>query len=497
MLNYYRLFHFIFHLIKFQKNKNEKNAHCLASSARMARGIPFKITQVLLPDENLRLDSNSNYLSNKFVIKYIEKNLNLKFNENFKNLSEVKHTASIGQVHKAQANDEKEYSIKIKHNKIIEVLEKQCFFLNLFLKSVEFFKFKDWNFSLIPILNEYKESLKKETDYINEYQNYLHFYKNKIINKDNFLKSMPNKNVLILPWIHGLNLVDFSNSQNVAIKKMAFEKLAGEYLNQIFTSKFFQADTNLSNFLVSFESNEYHVKWIDFGNWRKIDNLFSDSLYYLISCKIEGKDINYLGVLYNLGFDINKVKHFENLIPDLINLLIKPFLTNYPFDLNLWNLKNKTESILGEKKWWFRSSGDSIFFIFMTSFYGIFKMQKFLGVNINWQKKFLELKTDFDYDSMTSRIPDFKSSIPTIKQTAQFLKILIHENGIEKINLEFPATSFLEIENLIPEHIVNNLKAKKINILYIKTKHLEKGLLPGIIINENISTHKNLLVELI
>jgi hypothetical protein len=60
-------------------------------------------------------------------------------------------------------------------------------------------------------------------------------------------------------------------------------------------------------------------------------------------------------------------------------------------------------------------------------------------------------------------------------------KLVIHilKNSVEQVKLELPATSLLDLENLIPEDVKTKLSDRALSLATIKMNYLKEGLIPG------------------
>ena len=169
-----------------------------------------------------------------------------------------------------------------------------------------------------------------------------------------------------------------------------------------------------------------------------------------------------------------------------------PFLQNTPYELKKWNLSERIELLLGQNKWWFRSSGNSDFLELIKSFWGIIKIVEYLNINLNWYKLFLEVAPHLDLEKIEHALAIYNYEIPQLDQLAKYLIIKVYKDNIEHVKLELPAITFLDIENLIPPDVKTKLNERALDIVYIKIEYLKKGLIPGEVfslVDQNSSFH--------
>ncbi|MDD4976442.1 MAG: AarF/UbiB family protein [Bacteriovorax sp.] len=459
---------------------------CLASEER---GILYKLLQHLYPEKIPAMQNQHHSIDKAEIISIIEKELKLKFYDHFTSISEPIICASIGQVHKAELKtgpaSYEAVAIKIQYPNVKKSINSQMQFLKLAAAAAKFGPISKWNISIKSHLLQIEARLNEELDYNHELKNLLivknfnsHSNKKSITPFESYCSSQ----IFTQSWVEGVDLKFIEKNWNDNDRKLAAEQLIENYMKQIFKDGFFQGDTNFSNFIFQKTSgghSEINVQWIDFGNWCTLPQEVQKSLYTLIFQTIKGDDLNYLGHFEKIGFDITKLRFFQNVLPTLVSILLEPFLIDRPYDLVNWELEERIDNLLGENKWWFRSSGNAGFLELMKSFVGIINILKFLRVNINWHKQFLKLSDQFNIVSINQQIPIYENSIPSISNLAKHLVIHIFKNSKEHVKIELPATSFLDLENFIPEDIKLLLVERSLDIQKIKFNYLKNGLVPG------------------
>ncbi len=461
--------------LKLFKKKSKQSE--LVKIAIAEKGILYKIIQNTNPELITNEEVEFNSISKKEIINLIEKNLKIKFSEHFKNISEAKSCASIGQVHKAKLLNGSEVAIKIQYPKVHESIMNQIQLLRVAAVGIKLTKISKWNLDTNDHLNKIASRLNEELDYTHELQN-LELYAQK--NPSSHIVAYhqySSQKILTQNWIEGVSLRLANEKFNEQQKKTIAQNLVNEYLKQIFTQGFCQGDNNFSNVLINPITLE--VYWIDFGNWIVIDSELRKSLFTLIYKTIYKQDLNYLGHFENIGFDLNKLVHFQNLIPNLLQVLFDPFLLNSPYNLHNWRMEERINQLLGENKWWFRSSGNSNFLELMKSFFGLIKVIEYLNIKLNWQELFLNNADSFKLSSLENGLNNYINTIPKNKELAKSLVIQIIKDNKEHVKVELPATTFFELENLISDDIKLKLQIRKIDIMKIKEDYLEKGLRAG------------------
>lgn len=461
--------------LKLFKQKNNQNE--LIELALKERGILFKLMQNLTPELIQNQVIINNAISKKEIVKIIETNLNIIFRDHFKDLNEAVFCASIGQVHKAILKNGTFVAIKVQYPNVKNSISSQLNLLKVAALGSKITKISRWNIDINAHVATIEARLAEELDYQHEEKNLIQF-RNK--NPDSELFVFPQYSssmILTQSWIEGINLAVVKKTWPVEKRKKVAELLIDQYFKHVFVDGFFQGDNNLSNFIVT--ENPLKIHWIDFGNWIGASIGVRQALAVLIFNVTHKNETNFLGHFQRLGFDLQKLTYFQNTLPSLLEILFDPFLINRPFDLSSWKLEERVDHLLGENKWWFRSSGDSSFLELMKSFIGLVKVIEYLGVNINWHAAFIKNTASFNLHEIEASTPTYPNSIPQASQLAIFLRIQVFKNSKEHVKVELPATAFFDLENFIPEEVQIKLKDRSLNLSEIKFKYLEKGLVPG------------------
>ena len=478
--NYLNVIKFGLVFKKKLKDSNGESLDELISLAIEERGILYKLIQHLYPNKLPDYKVAGKTVTKSKIISFIEHDLKINFNDHFSSLSEPVYCASIGQVHKAKIiSTDQDIAIKVQYPHIKQSIRSQINLLKIAAATAKFGPIAKWKVDLDSYIHQVENRLKEELDYSHELNNLM---RTKQFNSSNnhreplLFEKYCTSQIFIQPWIEGLSINEVAQKKNYEEKKILAETIAEDFLKQVFLHGFFQGDTNFSNFIIDKNAN---VHWIDYGNWCELSTEMQQSIFTIIFQTIAGEDINYLGHFEKIGFDLAKLRYIQNLLPILVSILFEPFLINRNYDMSFWNLEERIQNLLGENKWWFRSSGNSALLELMKSFYGIVTIVKYLKVNINWQKIFLTFSSQFNIATINKNLISYENDIPAFNLLAKNLVIHIFKNDVEHVKIELPATSLLDLENCIPDDIKDKLLLKNLDIAKIKFAYLEKGLVPG------------------
>lgn len=473
----------------------------LIALASEERGVLYKLLQQLYPEQVSSKKSQKQLLSNPRVISLIEKELQIKFDEHFYSLSDSIFAASIGQLHKARLKNGDLVAIKVQYPEVRRTVMNQIKMLKLAALSSKISPIAKWNIEASNHVSQIEKRLHEELDYNHELQNLL-----KAKQSSRPYKAYCSSKILTQTWIEGIDLDTVLKKWNNDQKKKVANLLVSGFFNQVFELGFIQGDTNVSNFIFQDDRDSVRVHWIDFGNWIEVSPKVQASLYELINKTINPLDhepINYLAHFERIGFDLDKLKCLENVLPLLLSILIEPMATDRPYNLNSWKMEERIDSLLGENKWWFRSSGNSSFLELMKAFYGAICIVKSLEVDINWQALFtssISSTKESDFRLENIQLPQYQNTIPQTKNMAKTLVLHILKNSDEPVKMEMPATALLDLENIIPDEFKSKLLGLNYDIKKIKYKYLEKGLVPGEVLKletGDLESRNELLVYLV
>ena len=391
-------------------------------------------------------------------------------------------SASMGQVHFAkQLSSGREVIIKVLYPEIKETIVSQIKGLEMASFIPNAFMSKKYQLQMSDYLEKLKQILNKECDLRNEFET-SYKLREAIAECDwvrvpEVLDQYTTSNVLVQDFDCGLDYDMFLAESSPCLQKEIGEKLIQTFLHQIFISGHLQGDTNKGNFLFHPSEGCSEITLIDYGNVISLDDKFRKNLFSLLFGIIHGQDIDPFPYLVGMGFDSEKLSHFHNKLPLLVQKIFAPFLSTIPFDLDRWRLSRDVDLVLGEFKWWFRSAGSLDFFQLMKSMKGLFGMLQNTEVNFNWSLLFKSFANDNKKDLLIKHVPtsiDFKFS-----ELAKSVKIHVLEKGSEKVSMTLPASSLINLKDLMEPNLIHSLEEQGIDIDYLVRRAIRKGGYPG------------------
>lgn len=247
-----------------------------------------------LQDDNPPLDF-------KLIRKVVEselgdrlENLFLEFDE------EPLASASIGQVHRAVLNDNREVAVKIQKPGVEELVKTDLSMMKFLAKRIDEFIPPARNYNLPGIVNEFERSILKEIDYIQEVRN-INVFNNNF--KDVDYVYVPRTHApYCTPKVMTMELVKGTKVSEVVLHPQEFNpKLIARrgvesYFKQIMIDGFFHADPHSANIYI-LEDNV--ICFLDFGMMGILDADFQENLAELF---IYFMDTNVNGIINQLMY---------------------------------------------------------------------------------------------------------------------------------------------------------------------------------------------------
>ncbi len=181
--------------------------------------------------------------------------------------------ASLGQVHKATlASMGKEVAVKVQRPNIDQLVRMDLnslkFVIRVIMRFVDTRKFID----LMAVYREFERTVYEEIDYITEAANAKRF---KEMFKDDPAIYIPrvydeytSRRVLVLEWINGIKINDYTALEAVGIDRMEIAKRTVQtYFYQFFEQGFFHADPHPGNIFVKtgLPGEGPTIEFVDFG----------------------------------------------------------------------------------------------------------------------------------------------------------------------------------------------------------------------------------------
>lgn len=467
-----------------------KSARLIVQLLGQEKGIALKIAQMLGSSDaameefrQLTEGENLQAIPLSEIGPVIQTRLDGKVDEYFERVEEATWVASLGQVHRCRLKIRSgDFVLKVLYPGIKEKLESQLKLLGLVGKLGSETKLKKWGFDIGDYLSNFQKALDYETDYRHELNNLKKF---RAFNSDREIlfpepvEELCTDSLLVTSLMPGTSVETFVKVSDHKAKKDFAENLFLNYLRQLLGDGFVQGDTHAGNFYVHLNQPVF----MDFGHFLELTEQEKLALQALLGHIIYGTEISILETFEHLGFDKKKLELIQEKLPLFLHAMFRPFFENKAFALDSWQPKKDIETILGEDKWWVRSSGNARFFQVVRSFWGIFLMLKQVGASINWQMCGKEVLAQLGIKHASSKETFSGQDAAALHtQTRSFLseklKVRVYRGGQLRVDLSFPARAVFQLDDLIDEETMQKLAARNIDVESIKASALAQNLAP-------------------
>ena len=317
-----------------KRTLNRKNAVSIFKELSQLRGLPLKLAQGmsmdmgLLPIEFMEVMTSAQYSVPPMNRALVRTQFKRNFNEYPENIFQsfdynAFAAATIGQVHHARNSDGVRLVVKVQYPNVRKSIYSDLKLLSFFGKQF----FEGANFE--TYLNEVRDTLLEETDYLKEGRNIQKFrdifFLEEIIFPE-YKESTSNEQVLTMTFLEGDHLDEM-------LKKRPNQKIRNSY-GQIMWNFFheninsanntFHADVHPGNFLFC-KGGKLGV--IDFGCIKDFPDQFIKSCIRLVQKHLNGShqeflnELEYMGFIKNKSNQSTKEKNIERLFSNLAKIL--------------------------------------------------------------------------------------------------------------------------------------------------------------------------------
>ena len=243
----------------------------------------------------------------------------------------------------------------------------------------------------------------------------------------------------------------FVQNATISDKKMIGQNLLKIYLEQLLEDGFVQGDTHKGNFLIY----NRKIVFLDFGHFLELSSTQRNALQHLLNGVVHQNLTNEVGILKELGFDREKLSPIQDRISQIIDIMFEPFKTQGDFDMSQWKPQERIEELIGDHKWWFRSSGSAEFFQLIRSFWGPCLIIKDLKTPIDWNQVAKEILAKLAPADVIEKV-----ELKLDKAMAKNLRIEVIKEDQKTVDLFLPATAVKNLHNLIDEDLKEKIRHK-------------------------------------
>ena len=445
-----------------------KARRALAGLFEDARGVTMKIGQLMAGGEDdplAKLVDGIEALPLSDMIPVIEQDLGRPAMDIFDSIEESAAAASLGQVHKACLKDGGTVAVKIQYPAIKDAVEAE---MTLFGLMPGVGPVQKWGFDLGGYKSALKNNMDRELDYRDEAIRQEQFRAKVVVPGliiPRVFTEFSAPRILVQEWQEGDTLNDVATWPD-GDKKDVARILLATLLHSLFVAGEVHGDPHAGNYMFKKSSGAAAVVLVDFGCTVPVAKEKRLALLKMILALREETPLTPLETFAAVGFDAGKLCAISGTLATLVHILLKPFNTPGPFFVRQWGLKTDFEDLLGENRWWFRASGEPTQILLLRAFQGLTQQLETIGCGLDWwqvlidtiPRSLLDEARAYDVPKLSAEISRNASYVASSLKIAKSLRVVVTEDGNQIVSLKMPARAALNLEQLIPEDVIEYLR---------------------------------------
>ncbi len=358
---------------------SEHNLRHLADKLATMRGAAMKAGQLLSMDAGALIPEELSFVLDRLrdgaktmpslqLLQVLESNWGTDWQDRFRRFSyNPIAAASIGQVHQGLTRDGRDLAIKIQYPGVKASIDSDLD--NVFgLLRLSGVIPKDLD--LTPLLEEAREQLKQEADYLLEgrkiglYREHLSAFRFRDqVEIPAFYDDISTPEILCMEYMHGKPFTDLSHASQAARDQMVsvlFELFFAEFLH----FRCVQTDPNMANYLYRPESRKLVL--LDFGATREFEQTFVTNYRAALLAAISEDRIGLRQALSDLGFFSSGAgRQNEAIVLDLFHLATEPMRISGDYDFAASDLVRRIHeqgmAVSGDPEAWHTPPSDVLF----------------------------------------------------------------------------------------------------------------------------------------
>jgi predicted unusual protein kinase regulating ubiquinone biosynthesis (AarF/ABC1/UbiB family) len=460
----------------------------LAGMFADARGITMKIGQLFAGTDGMspfqELVESIEPLPLKTMIPLLEAEMGQKARAVFRSIDEAVAAASLGQVHLAELKNGEKVAVKIRYPDIAGAVDAELRLAGL-LPGMG--PVNRWGFDLEAYKKTLRDNMQRELDYRTEARRQEYFVRTvKVpgLRVPSVYMDLCSECVLVQDRASGV-LIDKVSDWPEEDRKLIGQTLVMTLFKSLFVAGEVHGDPHPGNAFYSRDENgQPLVTLLDYGCTVTVAEPRRLALLRLIAGCRERNHIKPLDCFAALGFDARKLMPISGSLPALCQILFRPFLVNHPFNPDEWHVSEEFNKLLGDYRWWFRSAGPSDLFLLMRAFQGLIQQLQQLDVKLAWWPLLQQAAgNELIQYAMSYELPAVHSE-PTTRalsfdQQAAKLCVKVTEKGESRVSVAMPAEAVLDLEQLIPEDVLERIRASgKIDLKLLGDNIRTNGITP-------------------
>lgn len=446
----------------------ERAQSALADLFADARGVTMKIGQLFSemdggsPFDTLAKGVDPYPL--EVMLPVLEAGLGRPVSDIFEHIDETGIAASLGQVHKARLVSGAMVAVKIRYPEIAEAVAAEMKIAGL-IPGIG--PAKKWGIDLGGYKRALQNNMDRELDYRTEAERQTAFRNNVPINGlcvPEVYNELCSEAVLVQSWENGAYLdaiLDWPQNDRQEVARI----ILSTFLHCLFVTGEMHGDPHLGNALYRYDENgKPEVALLDFGCTISVSKPQRQALLELVlACRDSGV-VPAFECLVDMGFDGEKLGYIRHALPDSCEVLLKPFLSDSPFDASTWQMKQAFDDLLGEQRWWLRSAGPPESLLTVRTFHGVIAQLETLKCALNWWQVLNDVLGTTMISEAETRLARRRARITTDSSQkrpdalAKELRVKVTEGPRMIVSMAMPGGAAYDIVNLMPGDVIDHIR---------------------------------------
>ncbi|ASF46051.1 AarF/UbiB family protein [Methylovulum psychrotolerans] len=448
-----------------------------------SRGLAMKIGQVMAGSADNNAFQTLVTSIEPLPLTAVQNSLGKPLAQALQAIEESVAAASLGQVHRALLHNGTEVAIKIRYPGIVGSIKAELK-LSAWLPSVG--PLKRWQFNV----NDYKtilhRQLLRETDYRLEMHTQQRFQQTLSVPGLFIPPIYPefcSEAVLVQAWATGSRFSEactWSKQHRLEIGRTLLMLL----WQSLFVHGEVHGDPHPGNYLFRLNpQGNAETVLLDYGCTVVVAPPRRLALLKLMDAYHSGQPIDAFRCFVAMGFNAEKLAHLQVKMPGLCQILLRPFLSPRPFQMQEWQLSTSLQALLGEQRWWFRAAGPADLMLLLRAFHGVSQQLAQLDVALPWWpllqnvvgQELLAQARAFELPPVSA---DSRLSANSHSH-AQRLCIRMTEHGNTVIAMDLPAETAADLESIIPLSVREQIAATTtVDVAGLSRRLQREGIVP-------------------
>ncbi len=479
---------------KATEGGRERAQRALAVLMADARGVPLKVGQFMgsLGKGEVFNDLARGIAPQPIAVirPAVEAALQAPIESVFSSFDEIGIAASLGQVHKACLHSGEAVAVKVRYPDIVEAIDAEMRLANLIpgLGPV-----RKWGFDLNGYKQTLLDNMHQELDYRGEMVRQQQFAEHVQLSGlvvPMVFPELSSEGLLVQSWETGVALDEVANWSEAERKHIAVILMCTLF-QSLFNYGTIHGDPHLGNYRFRRgDGGKPEVILLDYGCMVPVAPIARSALLKLVLGAIYEDETDPLLCFQAIGFDASKLHPIQAVLPALTSVLTEPFTTPTVFSMKRWQLQERVDVLLGESKWWFRSSGPPNLLLLLRAFHGLMMQMETLQVALPWQQiLFRIVGRNTREEASAMELPplpeDLAAHSMNFRSMARYLKVNVSTNGRQIAAVTMPASQVTVLEELIPEETLVKLATSSLDLDAIKRRACESGIVPQALFEHN------------